>query len=283
MNNEAVEGIADAHAPRFSVKDNTASLLRIAGLIEVCAHHTGTGLYHRHAGRISHEINQPTAATRDTQVNIADGRQQRRRGLMCGGQQRHGSSVHTIAAENFVYHPDTGTIRLVGITATFQNTGVAALEAQREYIERDIRPCLIYHSNHAERHANLLQHQPVCQSALHLRPAERRRQPRHSPHVGRNGLQTVFREHQTVVKRIAPLHLCQIFGVGPKQRFFVIHNRVGHAPQHFTAFVVRHQREPAPGFLCLYECFCHDCCYMFSSCYDFPVLSIYLPEYINSS
>ena len=59
-----------------------------------------------------------------------------------------------------------GLVAGVGIAATLEHAGIAALEAEREDVESYIGTCLIDHADNAEGHADTTQPQAVGQCLL---------------------------------------------------------------------------------------------------------------------
>ena len=87
MNEQTVEGVADADAARLGVVDDGLAHLQVAVLVEVGVHHAGTRLDDGHAGRVAHEVDELAAATGYAEVDVAHGIEHLARGLVGGGQQ----------------------------------------------------------------------------------------------------------------------------------------------------------------------------------------------------
>ena len=93
-------------------------------------HHAGTCLDDGNAGGVTHKVNELAAATWNAEVYVADGVEHLACSLMGGRQQGDDVGVDAMFSQHLV---DDGHARLVGdhgIAAAFQQTGVAAFEAQ---------------------------------------------------------------------------------------------------------------------------------------------------------
>ena len=96
VDNQAVEGIANANTTCLGVADDSLAFLHVAIHIEVGVHHTSTRLDDRNTSCISHEIYQATTTTRNAQVDIAYSIQHLASSLVGGRQQCHDSRVYII-------------------------------------------------------------------------------------------------------------------------------------------------------------------------------------------
>ena len=129
MDDEAVEGVADADAPRLGVADHGAAFRQIAVEVEVGVDDARPGLDHGYAGVFAHEADQSRAAARDHHVDVTHGVQQRSGSLVTRGQQGEGRRVDALAAERFVEQGGDGFVGVAGIAAAFQHAGVAGFQA----------------------------------------------------------------------------------------------------------------------------------------------------------
>ena len=114
--------------------------------------YTCTGFNDRYRGILAYKVDEAAAAAWNNQVYIAVGMQQFGGCFAVGRQQFHDVRVYIEVFQYLVYHADNGTVGAVGITATFQYAGVAALQAEREYIEADVGTCFVDDADNAERH-----------------------------------------------------------------------------------------------------------------------------------
>ena len=137
--------------------------------------------------------------------------------------------------------------------AAFQQTDIAALEAQREDIEADIWPCFEYDAYHAERNTDATQVKTVGKSPLLTYYSKRRRQLGHVTKVGSNALNTFLCEQQAVIKRVAWLKLLQVERICGKQLIYLSLSTICNLQEHLIALLVRQKHERSACFLCLME------------------------------
>ena len=64
--------------------------------------HTGTSFYHRHTGRVAHEVDKALAAARYAEVYVANGIEQLGCGLVGGWQQSHNVFADAELAQHVV-------------------------------------------------------------------------------------------------------------------------------------------------------------------------------------
>ena len=77
VHDQAVQGVADAHAPRFRIENDGLAHLQVACRVEIRVHHAGAGFDAGDAGVVADKVDEPAAAARDDDVDVADGVQQR--------------------------------------------------------------------------------------------------------------------------------------------------------------------------------------------------------------
>ncbi len=183
VDDDAVERVADAGAPRLGVEDDAAPHVEVAVLVEVTVHHAGARLDDRHFGVVADKLYQPLAATGNAEVDVVHGGEHLTRCLMRERQQFDGRRVDALLAQHLLDKADARPTRCFGVFSTFQHAGVATLEAQREHVEGDVGPRLIDHAYDAERHTHPPQMEAVGQRLLLQRAAERRGQRGHMTHV----------------------------------------------------------------------------------------------------
>ena len=131
-----------------------------------------------------------------------------------------------------------GAVRLVGILTALQHTGIAALEAEGEDIERHVGTGLVDHADDTERHADAAEAQTVGQRLLLGDMTERGGEDRHVTHVGGDALQTTLRQLKTVVERVLLRHPGKVLGVGLEDSFLILDDGIGNGIQDVAALLV---------------------------------------------
>ena len=152
VDEETIQGIADADTACLGVVDDCFAHFQVTVLVKIGIHHASPRLDDRDAGSVAHEVDKFAAATWDAEVHIAHSIQHLARSLVGCRQQGDNIGVDAIFLQYFVNQCHLFPVTLIGIFATFQNTGVAALEAEREDIERDVGACFIDHADNPERY-----------------------------------------------------------------------------------------------------------------------------------
>ena len=87
MDEEGVEGVADAYPAGFGVVDDATPHLKVTIEVEICVDNPGSGLDYRHLGVVAYKVNQPASTTRDADINLADRPEEGGGGFMSGGEQ----------------------------------------------------------------------------------------------------------------------------------------------------------------------------------------------------
>ena len=85
---------------------------------------------------------------------------------MGGRQQGHDIPRHTVFLQYLMNQRHLFAVRAVGILASLQYAGVAALETEREYVERYIGTGLVDHADNTEGNAYPTESQTVGQCFL---------------------------------------------------------------------------------------------------------------------
>ena len=124
-------------------------------------HDPGSRLYDRHLGIVADESDEALATAGDAEVDVAHSLEHGARSLVGEGQQLYGTRIHTMCFQHIFYQFYSCLTRLLSVLAAFEHAGVAALETEGEYIEGDVRACLINHAYHAEGDADAAQVQAV--------------------------------------------------------------------------------------------------------------------------
>ena len=198
VDDQAVEGVADAHAARLGVADHGTSLFEVAVDVEIGVDDAGARFDDRDAGVLADEADQPRPAARDDYVDIAHGAQQRPHGFVPRGEQREGVFVDAFGAERFVQQRRDRLVGMAGVAAPFQDAGVARLDAEREDVGRDIGAGFADHADHAERYAALDDGHAVGARPARQFLALRRAQVRNGLHVGGDGVDAFGGQPQAV-------------------------------------------------------------------------------------
>ena len=134
---------------------------------------------------------------------------------------------HAGFREDLLDQGDGGAVGMVRVTASLEQAGVSALEAEGENVESDIGPGLINDANDAERNGDLPESQTVGESTVRQRPVQRTGQGGHLTHIGGDAFQALLRQHQAVVKGIVLGHGRQVFRIGLQQRTRLLYEPVG--------------------------------------------------------
>ena len=142
---------------------------------------------------------------------------------------------------------DGGAVAAVGILSTLQHTGVTALKAEGEDVERHVGTGLVDHTDDTERHTDATKAQPVRQRLLLGDVSEGRRQRGYVAHVGSDVLQSAVGQLQAVVQRVLAIHLRQVLGIGSKERLLITYNSVGHSIQNLAAALIAQQGQHPTG------------------------------------
>ena len=70
MNQHAIQRIAYAHPARLGIVDNSGTFPHIPIHVKISMANSGSGLYDRNTGILTHILNQSTTATRNQQIHI---------------------------------------------------------------------------------------------------------------------------------------------------------------------------------------------------------------------
>ena len=163
MHYQAVEGIAYAAPSGLAILYDTGRHCDVGILVEIGIHHSRTSLYDRHLGGVADEINELSATTWYAHVNKSHGVEHLCRSLVGGRKECGNGGVHAVFLKHGMNEAYRGTARAVGILSTFQYSGIAALQAEREHVEGDVGACLVDDADNAKGYAYALQPQAVVQ------------------------------------------------------------------------------------------------------------------------
>ena len=89
MDEQAVEGVADAHPACLGIIDDPTAFLQVAVFVEVGMNNACSCLYDRHTGIAADEVDELPSSTGNAEVNIADSTKQFCRCLMRRRHQSH--------------------------------------------------------------------------------------------------------------------------------------------------------------------------------------------------
>ena len=217
VDDEAVEGVADADAPGFGVADYGAAFCEVAVAVEVGVDDAGAGFDDRNAGVFAHEADQARAAARNDDVDVTHGVQQRSDGGVVRRKQGEGVFVDAFAAQGFVQQGGDGFVGVTGVAAALQHAGVARFDAEREDVGRDVGPRFADHADHAERNPPFDDGHSVGAGAPLQLFALRRGQVRDGFHVVGDGGDALRSQPQTVAQRRVGGHGFEVAGVGFEQ------------------------------------------------------------------
>ena len=128
------------------------------------------------------------------------------------------------------YLPDECNDRLVrttGVASSFQNRGVTRFQAEREYVETDVRTGLVDHADYAEGDRNFLDTHAVRTYRFAEYPTQWRGQRNDVSDVGSDTGNTFPIQQQPVVHRIGRIHTRQILLVGSQNLIGILFGRIG--------------------------------------------------------
>ena len=202
MYEKTVESVAHAYTSCLAILYYAGAHIRIAKLIEISMHHTCTRLYNRYACRLTHKVNQASAATRDAEVYIPHCCQHLVCSLMSGRKQTDNILVYVMLTQHLLGKLNYGTVGRVGILASLQHTGIARLETKGEDIEADIRTRLVYNAHHSIGNTLLAQAKTIRKRLCIKHLAKRIIQVSHIAQGSGYIMQTSLCKLQAVVKRI---------------------------------------------------------------------------------
>ena len=136
---------------------------------------------------------------------------------------------------------DDGTIAVIGILTTLQNTSAASLQTKREHIERHIRTCFIDDANNAKRYTHTFEVESIRQSRMFQHLAQWRRQGSHIACISSDALDAFLRQFQTIVHRVGMIHATKVFGIGSQNGIGFLNGLISHSQQHLVDGVVVEQ------------------------------------------
>ena len=73
MNNQAVQRVANAYAPRFGIENDASPFLQITKFIKISMNNTGACFNYRYLAVVPNVINQSLTAARNQYVYITNG------------------------------------------------------------------------------------------------------------------------------------------------------------------------------------------------------------------
>ena len=235
MHQQRFQRVAGAGPRDLAVEQQVQSKIGIGGGIHVQMTHALVMLDHRHPRMLGDEADQAFAAARDRQIDDVVELQQfdhrlaaqvvdqgQRSGRYAGIDQRtlQRRGDRSVAADRF------------GTAA--QDHAVAGLQAQRRGVGGDVRPRLVDHRDHAERHAHAFDLDAVGPRFAAGDLADRIGQIGDLAQRVGDARKPLRIKHQPVEHRAADAFCfsrTQIFGIGGEDRRGIGLQRIGHGPQ----------------------------------------------------
>ena len=205
MNDEAVEGVADADAARLSIQDDSLCFLHIGSAIHIAMHYSSARLNDRYLCMLTDIIDQSAAATRDDKIHQRVSREQTVCVLVAGEQQSC-LCGHAVTLQDFVDKGDNSPTAVLGIATAFENAGAAGLQTKSEAVEANIRSGFEDDTNNTKGYAHSVELQTIRQNAMLQHTSQWRRQRSHLSQVRGNILQAGFGQLQAVVTRVGLVH-----------------------------------------------------------------------------
>ena len=237
VDDEAVEGVADADATRLGIDDDGDGFLQVGGAVDIAVYDAGTRLDDWHAGVVADIVDEAVAATRDDEVHLAVGCQQAV-GVLVAGEQQGALGGQAVALQHLVDEAYDGRAAVLGIAAALEDAGAARLQAEGEAVEADVGASLKDDANHTEGHAHAHQLQAVGQGAVFQHPTERRGQAGYLTQVGGDVAQAGLGELQAVIARVCLVHALEVEGVGLEEVVHVALRHVGQLAQDAIALSI---------------------------------------------
>lgn len=139
VDNETVEGITYADAPRLGIEDDIASGGNIARVMKICMTYAGTCLYDGDVGVGPYIIDKSAAAARDEQVDASAGSKKLCRSLMCRWEYCGKFYGQALRFQHFVQYLCRCRGAVCRFASAFEDTGASCLETEREYVENNVR------------------------------------------------------------------------------------------------------------------------------------------------
>ncbi len=238
VDHQGVQRVAHADAPGLGVGDDGAGLVEVGAGIDIGVDDAGTGLDHRNAGVVAHEVDQPLRAARNGQVDGAHGLQDLWQPLALRRGQEHGIGIDPVLFEHLVHQAHHDPVGVVRVAAALEHAGVAGFQAQREDVEGHVGARFEDHRDHAHRHAHLAQLQAIVQLSMLQHLADRGGQGGHAAKIVADRPQPVVVEQQAVVLGVVLRHAVEIAAVGCENRVTgldgAVRQRVEHVADQFV-------------------------------------------------
>ena len=129
VDKKTVKGIADAHPPGLRIEDYGLTDFQVTALVEIGVHYSCPSLYHRNPCTLPHEIYQLSSTPRDAEVYVAYGREHLGCGLVSGRNKKSPVGGDGVLLQDIVDKRYRSAVRVLCITSSLQDTGVAAFKA----------------------------------------------------------------------------------------------------------------------------------------------------------
>ena len=235
MHQQGLQRIAHARARGLAVQQQAQGQVQVGGAVHVQVAYALVVLDHRHPRVFGHEADQAFAATRDRQVDDVGQLQQLKHGLapQVGDQGQHGR-VQPGVADGALQGGGNGGIGMDRLRSAAQDHAVAGLDAQRRRVGCHVRPRLVDHRDHAQRHAYPLDPDAVGADLAAGHLADRVGQGGHFAQGIGDGRQARAVQGQAVEHRPGGA-VCagrfQITRIGGQDRLGILVQCIGHGPQ----------------------------------------------------
>ena len=153
MHEQRLGSVARAQLLRLGVVDDGQRHRQIGRRVDIDVAVAVEVLQHRYPGLARDALDQPLAAARNDEVDrFGRGDQQAHRGPVGGADELHRIGRQAGLGERIAHQRRQRQVRLQRLRAAAQDAGVAALDRQRRGLDRHVRPALVDHREHADRH-----------------------------------------------------------------------------------------------------------------------------------
>ena len=178
VHEQRLGGVADAGAVGLGVEHDRQRHVEVGRGVDVDVAVADPGLDHRHRRLLDHRLDQARSPARDEHVDQPAGAHQLLDGLArLGRHQLDDVGGQPGVVDRVAQHADERGVAVAGAAAAPEQHGVARLEADAGRVDGDVGAALVDHPDHAERHPDLPQLQPVGERAAPDDLADRVGQP----------------------------------------------------------------------------------------------------------
>ena len=164
VDEEGLRRVADAGPLGLGVDDDALGDVEVGSRVDVDVVDADPRLDDRHRGLGHHGLDEVGAAAGDHEVDEAAGGHERPGGVVAAAvEQAYRVLVDPQGHQGFAHHTDQRAVARRGRRTATKDHRVAALEAERRGVHRDVGAGLVDHPDDAHRHAHLADLQPVGQ------------------------------------------------------------------------------------------------------------------------